>query len=291
MSGRTGTIYWLGLITSRRIGDAVDKLLLVAMADHVGQDDTVHASIGLLADEAEVSERTARSRLKAMEERGWITRVRTRIGQRQGVYVTTLQRGPIEALPYARRPDPEAANHAGSDPCQPAPQPAPQPATRVAAQEPPNVEPPNLGTTQQVDQPPLASLAPPLPVVVAKPSITDRAHPDYGFDRFWSAYPERNGKRVGKAKALDRWRKLDYDTKAAAFAGVRHYRTACDADLTIAKDAERWLRGRCWEDWQDGPGAASAAATKADRRIQQAGITDTFLEAAGLGARPRELNQ
>lgn len=119
--------------------------------------------------------------------------------------------------------------------------------------------------------------------------VDPRTDPSYRFDDFWTAYPQRNGKRVGKAKALDRWKKLDYDTKAAAFRGVKNYRAACDAQLQIAKDAERWLRDRCWDDWQDGPGTAPAM-TKRDQRIVASGTSATFLEALGLDTPdPKEL--
>ena len=68
MSARTGSLYWLGVITSRRIGDPGDKLLLLAMADHVDQDDATFAGIALLADEAEMSERTARTRPRGLPD-------------------------------------------------------------------------------------------------------------------------------------------------------------------------------------------------------------------------------
>lgn len=99
---QTGSLYWLGTIVSRRVGDAIDKLLLLALADHVDENDTTFVSIKRLAFEAECSERAARAHLQSMEARGWISRTRTRREDgSQGVYVTTLRRGAISLLPAA----------------------------------------------------------------------------------------------------------------------------------------------------------------------------------------------
>jgi hypothetical protein len=93
--------------------------------------------------------------------------------------------------------------------------------------------------------------------------VTQRDHPSYGFDRFWDAYPARNGKKVGKAKTLQKWRAFPYETKAQVFIATRHYAAACSDGLTIAKDPERFLTTRFWEDWLDGPGSADGAKAKA----------------------------
>jgi len=75
-----------------------------------------------------------------------------------------------------------------------------------------------------------------------------------GFEVFWKAYPKRNGKRVGKAATLTRWRSLALDTKHRAYAAALHYATAVEAGDTIAKDPERFLSRGYFEDWVDGPG-------------------------------------
>ena len=75
-----------------------------------------------------------------------------------------------------------------------------------------------------------------------------------GFDKFWDAYPKRNGKRVGRQDAEKRWRPLSLDDRRAAWRGAVNYAQAVDRGLTIAKDAFRFLRDRSWEDWLDGPG-------------------------------------
>jgi hypothetical protein len=70
-------------------------------------------------------------------------------------------------------------------------------------------------------------------------------------DHLWPTYPKRNGKRLGKAKALAQWKRLSVDDQRAAVKGARNYAAACATGLTMAKDPERWLRDRCWDDWQD----------------------------------------
>lgn len=77
------------------------------------------------------------------------------------------------------------------------------------------------------------------------------------FDAFWDLYPKRHAKKIGKRQTESRWNKLSEDDRAAAMVGVRHYRAACDQNLTLAKDPERFLRGRVWEDWQE-PAVASS---------------------------------
>lgn len=87
-----------------------------------------------------------------------------------------------------------------------------------------------------------------------KPNVDDidpSKDPLLGFPEFWEQYPKRNGKREGRGKAEQVWRRLSYEERKAAWRGARHYGSACDSGLTIAADAFRWLRDRRWEDWQD----------------------------------------
>lgn len=106
----------------------------------------------------------------------------------------------------------------------------------------------------QVDQPntnqePLAQGCA-LAVVDRTPSITDKTHPEYGFERFWQRYPRRDGKRDHKMKALNVWKRLSYDDKALAYRGLDHYNDACAKGLRIAMDANRYLAEREWGNWQ-----------------------------------------
>jgi DNA-binding transcriptional MocR family regulator len=74
---------------------------------------------------------------------------------------------------------------------------------------------------------------------------------DTSFSAFWESYPRRNGKRLGKPEAENAWKRMSRGDRAAAMTGVKHYAQAIEDGVTIAKDAHRWLRGRCWVDWQE----------------------------------------
>lgn len=101
---------------------------------------------------------------------------------------------------------------------------------------------------------------------------TEKAKPDleplYGFDQFWGVYPPRNGKRLERGKAEVQWRKMVLDDRRAAWRAAKNYARAVEAGLTIAKDAHRWLRDRCWADWMDGPGASDRAADASTQVIR-----------------------
>ena len=93
---------------------------------------------------------------------------------------------------------------------------------------------------------------------------------DRGFDVFWEAYPRRNGKKVGKAKARAKWRALLYDSKRSAYAAVLNYAKAIEAGSTIARDAERFLVAKWWEDWLDGPGEGPQGRRGSSAQVKSA---------------------
>lgn len=74
------------------------------------------------------------------------------------------------------------------------------------------------------------------------------------FEIFWIQYPTRAGRKLEKAKALERWRRLKIDERRLAVKAARHYAAECDAGVRPAKDAFRWLRDRLWLEWAE-PGA------------------------------------
>ena len=90
--------------------------------------------------------------------------------------------------------------------------------------------------------------------------------PDEGFENFWKAYPKRNGKKIGKAKAANIWKRMSNAKRQKAHAAVGHYRRACDQRWNIAKDAFRWLRDEEFEDWQT-PATAPPARNGQDPRL------------------------
>lgn len=104
---------------------------------------------------------------------------------------------------------------------------------------------------QSVDSVPLSSTGTTVKNNVSTDVDDPRNDPEYGFDRFWDAWPKRNGKKIGKRDALKKWRVLSYEDKSSAFRGARNYAVASDAGLAGAMDAFRWLEKRRWEDWQE----------------------------------------
>ena len=79
----------------------------------------------------------------------------------------------------------------------------------------------------------------------------DARNPMLGFDHFWTIYPKRNGRRIGKSLCVKRWPTLSLDDKRAAYRGAVNYAEDVANDKTIAKDPDRWLRDGLWEDWQE----------------------------------------
>lgn len=91
------------------------------------------------------------------------------------------------------------------------------------------------------------------------------------FDAFWSLYPRRHGKRVGKAEAERAWAKLTAADHRLIMAAVVHYAAACVGGVTLAKDAERWLAKReLWaETWQTPAVPERGTTRKAERATVQ----------------------
>jgi hypothetical protein len=87
-----------------------------------------------------------------------------------------------------------------------------------------------------------------------------------GFNEFWGTYPRRNGRIIGKEKCQTRWKKYSLGTRRAAWRGAKNYAMDCDSGLTIAKDPDRWLRDRSWEDWQE-PTVNTKEATKVTQEV------------------------
>lgn len=86
----------------------------------------------------------------------------------------------------------------------------------------------------------------------SSPDGSDALSLDAAFDVFWLAYPPRDGKRVGRAKAEGYWRRLNPSEQVAAMVGARHLASAIAAGGKFGPpDAERWLRDRKWPDWQE----------------------------------------
>lgn len=103
MSVTSGTTLWLRPILDCPQLDGTDTLLMVALADRVNDDDECWVGIETLASCARCSYVTARRRLAALEQRGYIARTRRRRSDGNlSTYTCKLQRAPL-LTEYAAR--------------------------------------------------------------------------------------------------------------------------------------------------------------------------------------------
>lgn len=69
------------------------------------------------------------------------------------------------------------------------------------------------------------------------------------FEEFWKAYPNRNGKKVGKEKTARLFAFLSADDQQACIEAARHYGRSERACNGYVKDPERFFRDGFWKDW------------------------------------------
>lgn len=79
---------------------------------------------------------------------------------------------------------------------------------------------------------------------------------DYRFDDAWNLYPPRRGRKVGKEKAREQWKKLGYEEKGRCFKAIR---TFAAEQPEFPPDMFRWVRDRTWQDYLE-PATAAAPA-------------------------------
>jgi hypothetical protein len=81
------------------------------------------------------------------------------------------------------------------------------------------------------------------------------------FEKFWTEYPRRNGKRVGKQNTLKRFQSLSEDDWTTAIKAAVNYANSQVAKNNYAKDPERFLKDDYWRDWIDDSGTAPLKET------------------------------
>lgn len=108
--------------------------------------------------------------------------------------------------------------------------------------------PPNA--TFRPDQCDISSTAP--IINQSEPEVTTIVSNQMSFTDFWNCYPRRNGKRLNKPQALSYWKKIKSTELEKVMTGTRFYAESVENGSTLsAKDPDRWLRDRKWEDWQE----------------------------------------
>lgn len=226
-----------------------DRLVLLAIADSADHDGTnAWPSVATIGKKTRLSEATVHRCIGRLKKDGAITvepqaggTAAMRADRRPNLYGVVMATGSQSDTPDGVSPGAATGSHPARDGVSPV---TPNPSLDPSDEQPP--------PSTDVDK-------------------------DRGFDVFWEAYPKRNGKRLGKAKALTRWRALALDTKRRAYAATVHYAAAVDSGATIAKDPERFLANAYFEDWADGPGDTPKAKV--------VGIADRPPEIRADGAR------
>ncbi len=197
---------------------------MLSLANHANDDGEAWPSIETIAYETQLSERRVHDGLRRCIAEGWVERV--------------VNGAPDKRIPADRRPnlyrlvgvDDSSTPRGGR-------------IRRDGVDE--------SGATGWTKRPPEPSLEPSVDPSPSTASTDVRADPNYRFDDWWALYPTRNGRKLGKKKAAEKWRRLSYDDKAACYAATKAYAAACARGDTIAKDAERFLAADYWRDWLD----------------------------------------
>lgn len=217
-----------------------ERLVLLSIANHASMDDG-HAwpSIGQIAKEANVHPDTAKRLVRKLHRDGHVTRdvqgspdERVPHYKRSNLYVIHLDHDLIAKLREERQDRGDDATPRGDT--------SPRVSASPGGQNVPGGGGQNVPGTGGSERPPKPSV---------EPSRNHHSCDESGFDEFWSAYPPRNGKRIGKAPALAQWRKLSAKKRATAMKGVVPYAAHCRTSTQFAKDAVRWLRDGLYEEW------------------------------------------
>lgn len=69
------------------------------------------------------------------------------------------------------------------------------------------------------------------------------------FEEFWSAYPNRGGRKRGKHKCLGLWKAISSDERQDLLDATRNYAASDEARRDFARDPERFLRANWWRDY------------------------------------------
>ena len=76
---------------------------------------------------------------------------------------------------------------------------------------------------------------------------------NHEFEEFWNNYPMRNGKRLGRHEAVQKWNRLKTEDHKQVLIAVHNYASSkLVAEGIGIKDPHRWLRngkGEPWRDW------------------------------------------
>ena len=97
----------------------------------------------------------------------------------------------------------------------------------------------------------------------------NREQHEISFTEFWDIYPKRNGKKIGKASAKEKFFKLKNSDLANIIIAVTNYSRSKQVLDGYAKDAERFLKKDFWKDWMEGEESDDGMEWATDEDIKQ----------------------
>lgn len=71
------------------------------------------------------------------------------------------------------------------------------------------------------------------------------------FEKFWKAYPSRNGKKYGKPNAYKNFLNFKEEQWPQLIECANNYSKSQKARSNFAKDPERFLKNGYWQDWKE----------------------------------------
>lgn len=191
-----------------------ERLVLLALADHAGEDGECYPSSGSLGRKCSLDPKTVQRHLTALHDRGLITKL----------YRRKRSNGTLGGWMY--RVNVDDADNASAYPLR---------EDVEVASETPRVCPLLDRTSTRAHE----------------SSISNRQNEsslvDAEFDEWWSTYP----RKTGKQSAVKAWEKLSDASRQAALsaigAHVEHWQRSKTQQQFIPHPAT-WLNGRRWED-------------------------------------------
>lgn len=235
---------------SARVRNPGAKLLLIALANYADERGECWPSQERLERDTELSERTIRTKLKLLEDGGFLSREERRsdAGRRASDFYTLHMGQPANV---AGRSEGPTGN--------------PRPSNRqlVAGKEPP--EEPSRDSSN--DESLSGACAPESESVGEQDGSGQTASPpDSGldpFEMFWAAYPRRVAKKAAR-RAWDQVLKRGEATADELIAGTLRYQTECrnqQREERFVKHPATWLNGGCWQDDAAKPPSDDGAPT------------------------------
>ena len=250
--------------------DGLTKYVLLRLADFASDDGgSVFPSLGRVAEDCRIGERTVRNAFRALEAAGILVMTATEDAARHKPRTYRIDLEVLDTPGTTCRPAPRAARHHVPQP--PAPH-APVPGTTCPLTV---IDPPknhqdisgDLFGEQGTETAKVIALPAKAATKPAKPAFPERA-----FAEFWSAYPhptERDATRAAFRAALKRGA-----TPAGLIDAARAYaeKVAREGrDRQFITRAKNFLRGGAWsDDPEENPAPAAGNSSPRRQSIQDA---------------------